>query len=127
MEKWYLYFNLFLLIVIIILIYRVLYPSELTDIKKIDRQYQKIKNNEECLNYLQTLNNVPLWRYAILFGTIITAIEIIFYILGGGPINKQKHFLMFWVLYMLNVFFLYKVIANRNWHYMCSDGCLKDW
>jgi len=126
MEMWYIYFNVVLVVLLGYFLLQDALPREKSDIKKIDKHYQRIKHNQECLNYLQTISAIPTWRFSLINAAIFTALQIILYIVAGGQFNQPKHFLAFWLLYILNTFFIYKVIATRSWHYMCSDGCVLD-
>lgn len=124
MKNWYIYFNLLLIILLVLFLVFHAIPREKVDIEKIDKHYQRIKHNDQCLNYLQTINAIPTWRYSLIYGALFTAIQVSLYIVAGGKFNKKKYFLGVWVLYMLNFLYLYKMVANRSWHYVCSDGCL---
>ncbi len=126
MEKWYLYFNIALVILLGWFLLRDALPREKEDILKVDKHYQRIKHNPECLNYLQIVNAIPTWRFSLINAAIFTALQVILYIVAGGNFDKPIHFLTFWLLYILNFLFLYKIIATRSWHYMCSDGCVLD-
>ena len=126
MEQWYIYFNIVLVVLLVWFLLKVVIPREKTDIEKIDKHYQRIKSNPACLNYLQTINAIPTWRFSLINAAIFTFLQILLYIIAGGRFDKPINFLMFWLLYILNFLFLYKVIATRSWHYMCSDGCVLD-
>lgn len=123
----YMIFNILLFVFVVIFMYRYLIPREQVDVKKIDIQYQKIKNNDACLNYLQTLNAIPTWRFSLIYAFGFTILELVFYLLAGGTFDTPTKIFAFWFLYMLNTIFLYKILSTRTWHYMCSDGCLRRW
>ncbi|KKL07154.1 hypothetical protein LCGC14_2588860 [marine sediment metagenome] len=126
MDKWYIYFNIGLVVLLVWFLVTKALPREKSDIQKVDKHYQRIKQNPQCLDYLQTVNAIPTWRFSLLNSAIFTTIELILYIVAGGTFDKPLHFLMFWILYLLNFLFIYKMIATRSWHYMCSDGCVRD-
>ena len=126
MNKWYIYFNIILVFLLALFIFKQVLPRERKDIAKIDKHYQRVKHNSECLRYLQTINAIPTWRFSLINAAIFTILQLILYILAGGPFDKPINYFMFWILYIINFLFLYKIIATRSWHYMCSDGCLLD-
>ena len=124
MEKWYIYFNIILIVLFIVAIKVQIYPNEYSDAMQLNNQFEHIKHNKECINYLQNVSATPIWRFSILAAVLFTLLQLVLYILAGGEFTEKKHYFVFWILLILNWLFMYKALSTRSWHYTCNHGCM---
>jgi len=124
MNQWYIVLNIGLFILTLVLMYTYIIPHEASDIYKLNKKYREIDSNAQCIDYLQNVAATPTWRFAMISAAGFTLIELILYILMGFPIDQPKHLALFWILYILNTFFMYKAMGTWVFHYMCQNNCI---
>lgn len=101
--------------------------EEKRDVELLNSYYDDIeKNNKKCLDYLQTITQIPTWRFSIYYSAFYTSILFALYYLSGSEISEKICF-GFWILFFFNAFFMYKFIAIRDFHYICRNGCNPSW
>ena len=120
-----LYINLFFVIILIIVLS---YSSinEKKDVYNLNKKFEEIKTDIKCLQYLQSNVTIPTWRFSIISSAGYTGILLSLYIIAGYKFTSTTY-LIFWLLFFFNAFFLYKSIATRNYHYLCKDQCDINW
>ena len=127
MQQWYLYFNLLLVVALILTIWMYIFPMEYHDALKLNREYKEIETDAKCIDYLRLISVTPTWRFSIMSSLGYTLLLVVIYIIAGGKFNTPIHFLVFWLLFIFNFFFMYKSLATRSWHYTCNHGCSTNW
>lgn len=125
MNSAYIYFNVALVALLALGIYSWA-KEETKDVYMLNARFQELSSNSQCLNYLQTVTNIPYWRFAIFSSAGYTAILFILYLLTGSPVTKTV-VAMAWLLFILNTVFIYKTIGTRDFHYVCKNNCLPNW
>lgn len=92
-----------------------------------DYYYDNIKDkNQECMIYLQSVGNCPIWVFSLFTGIIGTIILVLFMLLIFYIPNLSKailFWLIVWISFVIISITMYKFLEFWNWHYMCADGC----
>ena len=100
----------------------------LTDMKRLNKEYKNLENNSECIDFLRAVNAFPIWRLSLYVG-ILTSIISSFYLyllINSKGLKPYLIYLFFWFSIILNWLIIYKTIIHWNWHYVTNDGGLKN-
>lgn len=101
--------------------------TELDDRNVINKEYEKIKNNKKCMNYIHTLNQYPWWRMCVFFGIITTIIISAFIKYNLKQTNSNLFFWnVFWFMLLTIILMQYKFLAHWHWHYVSNNGGAKN-
>ena len=120
--------NIIILFIIFILVVCSLYNLEKNDVLASNKYYNYIKKNNECLEYLQTINQIPTWRLSFMCALFITFLNsfIIVFVLCNKKLSPNSSFwLIITFMVLINFIGIYKLLGHWNWHYMCDWGCSK--
>ena len=133
--------NIFILFIFFIVIISLLWNRERNDMIASNNYFHYIKKNTECLTYLQTISQMPVWRISLIYSLFIALISSIMvsFILYKKKKQNQKNILTdlgalssnesFWLIIVsiiiINFIGIYKLLTHWNWHYMCDWGCAK--
>ena len=105
--------------------------KEKRDMKLSNRYHERIKKNDECLAYLQTVTQIPVWRLSLITGSFIALLNSF---MISFVLHKNKNLSLnesFWLIIgsmiVINFIGLYKILTHWNWHYICDWGCSKGW
>ena len=121
-SQWFIVLNIALLIGVAIGI-KSISKQEAIDVYAINKKFVDISGNKQCIDYLQTVTSIPYWRFSMFTGAGYTMLLFLIYLLSGMPITKNTFF-GFWLLFLLNCVFVYKMIATRDFHYICKNNCI---
>lgn len=125
MNTFYILFNIILLGCLIFLL-KWMSAAEAKDVYLLNNYFEKISTNNQCLDYLQLITNIPYWRFCLISSFFYTGILFILYIISGNTITNEIIFII-WLLFIFNAVFLYKTIATRDFHYVCKNNCKPLW
>ena len=120
--------NIVILIIILIIVVCLVAETEINDNNAINNYFEKIKKNEQCLSYLQTVNQMPTWRISLIVGLILTLLNsfIIIFVLSKKILSQtESYWLIASFMILCNFLCIYKLLTHWNWHYMCNWGCSK--
>ena len=119
------YLNVFLLVVLCYYIY-VISKKERDDVVMLNNKFLELRDNRQCLDYLQLITTIPFWRFCVFSSAGYTMLLFLLYTVSGFPITN---IVMggFWLLFLLNATFLYKMLATRDFHYICKNSCNLNW
>ena len=124
--------NILILFIYAIKVLCLLWNREKNDVIASNNYYNYIKKNDECLTYLQTISQLPVWRLSLISGSFITLINsfMISFVLYKNSISKnlslnESFWLIIASMIVINFIGLYKILTHWNWHYMCDWGCSK--
>tara|TARA_B100000497_G_C7576025_1_gene346913 strand:- start:246 stop:695 length:450 start_codon:yes stop_codon:yes gene_type:complete len=130
--------NIFILFIFVIVVFSLLWNREKNDMIASNNYFHYIKKNTECLSYLQTINQIPVWRLSIIYSLFIALANslVVSYVLHKKKQNNKLKNVSsfssnetFWFIIVsiiiINFIGIYKIITHWNWHYMCDWGCSK--
>lgn len=117
-------YNIALGIIVLLILLKVFLPYEKSGMLGLNKNFQEIKNNQQCLSFLQKVTIIPIWRFALLSSAIFTVIITIIVCIAGYCPSQPIHYLGIWAFFLLLFVFSYQIISFRNYHYICEDNCL---
>ena len=125
MDNYYILLNLALFAVLLWGISKAS-EEERKDVLLLNKKFEDISDNKQCLDYLQLVATIPTWRFAIFSSTGYTLLLFLLYVLSGNPVTTTVMFVT-WGLWVMNTIFIYKTVATRDFHYMCKNNCQPEW
>lgn len=122
--------NIIIILAVCVVLSYMVYGYESYDVKNINKYYHEIKHNNECLEYLRNVSQLPIWRIALmasLFLMFVNAV-VVQYVVGKTNYTANDKFWTIVVMLFMSTFLLiYKLLAHWQWHYVCDWGCNKKW
>jgi hypothetical protein len=106
------------------LFYRII-KVEFEDMKVLNENFHKLKDNKQCINHIRIVNSYPSWRLCLFFSLFLALLISLFFYYLIKP-KKDKVILLFIFTLFINMFTLNKLLTYWNWHYVSNDGGIEN-